>query len=131
LLQELTRKLPDEAFHLQIKKRSENIERVQAGVFHDIVNRSRLGRTQESENPLTVAGEPGGDQQVALLRVRLLGFGRGGLDRCGPQFDHVLRVGDEFAALRDRLVRREADGLGHIPCHTKDFAAEPYGPDWR
>jgi hypothetical protein len=36
---ELARKLPDEAFHLQIKKPSENAGRVQAGVFHDVVNR--------------------------------------------------------------------------------------------
>jgi hypothetical protein len=41
--EELARKLPDEAFHLLIKKRSENAGRVQAGVFHDVVNRSRRG----------------------------------------------------------------------------------------
>jgi hypothetical protein len=33
----LSRQLPDAAFHLQIKKRSQNFRRVQAGAFHNII----------------------------------------------------------------------------------------------
>jgi hypothetical protein len=34
--------LPDDTFHLQIKKRSQNFGRVQAGMFHDVINVHRL-----------------------------------------------------------------------------------------
>ena len=34
--------LPDHAFHLQIKKRSQNFGRVQAGPFHEVINVHRL-----------------------------------------------------------------------------------------
>src|SRR5579859_2221257 len=34
----LSRRLPNDAFHFQIKKRSENFGRVQARSFHDVVN---------------------------------------------------------------------------------------------
>ena len=34
----LARQLPDDAFHLQIKERSQNFGRVQAGAFHDVIN---------------------------------------------------------------------------------------------
>jgi hypothetical protein len=32
------RQLPDHAFHLQVKKRSQNLARVQAGIFHQFIN---------------------------------------------------------------------------------------------
>jgi hypothetical protein len=34
----LARRLPHEAFHFQIKKRSENLGRVQAGSFDDVIH---------------------------------------------------------------------------------------------
>ncbi len=38
----LSRQLPDDAFHLQIKERSQNFGRIQAGAFHNIINVHRL-----------------------------------------------------------------------------------------
>jgi len=38
----LSRQLPDDAFHLQIKKRSQNFGRIQTGAFHNIINVHRL-----------------------------------------------------------------------------------------
>jgi hypothetical protein len=34
----LPRHLPDDAFHLQIKERSQNFGRIQAGAFHNVIN---------------------------------------------------------------------------------------------
>ena len=38
----LARQLPDDTFHLQIKERSQNFGRIQAGAFHNIINVHRL-----------------------------------------------------------------------------------------
>jgi hypothetical protein len=43
----LSRQLPDDAFHLPIKKRSQNFGRIQAGAFHNIINMHRLLGTQQ------------------------------------------------------------------------------------
>jgi hypothetical protein len=43
----LRRQLPDDAFHLQIKERSQNFGRIQAGAFHNIVNMYRFLRAKQ------------------------------------------------------------------------------------
>src|SRR5439155_12491486 len=93
LAEEFARQLPDEAFHLQIKKRSENVGRVQAGVFDDVVNGSRLVGTEEGVNLLTAAGQGSGNQQIALQGLRLFGFSESGTDRCWQLFDDVVGIG--------------------------------------
>ena len=78
LAEELARKLTDEPLHLQIKKRSENVGGVQAGVFRDVVNRSRLVGTEGGVDFLAAVGEGRGDEQIALLSFGLFSFGEGG-----------------------------------------------------
>src|SRR5262249_29421459 len=68
-------------------------------------NRSRLGgQNSGARNPLVAAGERGGDQLVALLRFRPLGWAA--LRSRPPR-------GDEFGAVRDKQVRREASPQAH------------------
>jgi hypothetical protein len=43
----LAGQLPDDALHLQIKKRSQNFRRVQARAFHDVINMHRLLGTEQ------------------------------------------------------------------------------------
>jgi len=50
--------------HLQIKKRSENLGRVQAGVFGGVVNGPRFPGTPERVNLLAAAGQGGGTDRL-------------------------------------------------------------------
>jgi hypothetical protein len=85
--------LPDEAFHLLFKKRSENVARVQAGVFHDVVNWFRLIGAELRVDLLAAAGKRGGDEQAALLE-----FGCSGLVQ-------AARTGNQLGSLLDQEPR--------------------------
>jgi hypothetical protein len=58
----LARQLPDDAFHLQIKERSQNFGRIQAGAFHDIINVHWLLGAEQLVELFLLAIQCGGGQ---------------------------------------------------------------------
>jgi len=80
------RQLPDDAFHLQVKERSQNLGRVQAGAFHDVVDGLRFVCAEQFVQLFLRAIEQGSGQQVSLLGFGLLGLDKCRADGCGQLF---------------------------------------------
>ncbi len=75
----LSRQLPDDALQLQIKKRSQNFGRIQAGAFHNIINVHRLLGAEQLEELFLRAIQCSGGQSISLLALKPLGL-RGAQD---------------------------------------------------
>ena len=75
----LSRQLPDDAFHLQIKERSQNFGRIQAGAFHNIINVHQLLGAEQLEELFLRAIQCSGGQSISLLALKPLGL-RGAQD---------------------------------------------------
>src|SRR5580658_1824464 len=76
-------RLPDDAFHLQVKKRSENFGRVQAGTLDDVVDVGGFVGAEKVVELFFDRVEGGGDEEISLLGFGLFGFDEGGADRRG------------------------------------------------
>src|SRR5580658_281431 len=79
----LSRRLPDDAFHLQIEKRSENFGRVQAGTFDKVVDVRGFVGTEEFVELFFRGIEGRRDQEISLFGFGLFGFYEGGADGRG------------------------------------------------
>src|SRR5260370_24793675 len=73
----LSRQLPDDAFHLQIKERSQNFGRIPAGAFHDVMNVHRLLGAERLVQLFLPTIQPGGGQWDSLLTLRPPGLPEG------------------------------------------------------
>jgi hypothetical protein len=120
----LARQLPDHAFHLQIKERSQNLRGVQPGLFHDVVNMPRLVGTQQVVDLLLRRVQRRRQQQVPLLGFRLFRLYQRRADWSRKLLDHILPVGNQLGPLLDQLVRREAHWLGHVARNSEYLPAE-------
>src|SRR5580704_6122513 len=117
-------RLPDDALHLQIEKRSENLGRVQAGSLDDVVDVHGFVGAEEFVELFFGGIQGSGDEEVSLFGFWVLGFYERGANGRGELFDHVFGVCDEFGALLDQLVWREAYWLRYISRDAEDSAAE-------
>jgi hypothetical protein len=108
-------RLPHDAFHLQIEKRSENLGRVQAGSLDDVVDVHGFVGTEEFVELFFGGIQRGADEEVSLFGFRLFGFYERGANGRGEFVDDVFCVCDQLRALLDQLVWREADWLRYVP----------------
>src|SRR6266581_2151024 len=123
----LARQLPNDAFHLQIKERSQNFRRVQAGALHDVINVHRFLGAEQFIEFLLRAVQRGSSQEIPLFGFRFFGLHEGGAHWRGELFDDVFGASDELGALLDEYVWRETHGLGNVPRHAENLSAELHG----
>jgi hypothetical protein len=119
--------LADHAFHLQVEERSQNLRRVQAGVFHEFVDVAGFFGGQQFVKAFFGRAESGGSQEVALLGFGAFGLYQRGADWGGQLFDHVFGVDDQLGALLDQQLRCVADGLSNVAGDAEHLAAEFHG----
>ncbi len=113
----LSRQLPDDAFHLQIKERSQNFGRIPAGAFHDVINVHRLLGAERLVELFLRAIQRGGGQWISLLSLRPLGLQEGGTDGRGQR------------ALRPRLLRLRLRCCRRMRLAEADFERRVFGKD--
>src|SRR5713226_2421418 len=118
------RQLPDDAFHLQVKERSQNLGRVQARVFHDVVNGLWFVCAEQFVQLFLRAIERGSGQQISLFGFGLLGLDECRADGCWQLFNHVIGVGDQLGSLFDQLIGGKAHRLRDGAGHSEDLPAK-------
>ena len=127
----LSRQLPDDAFHLQIKERSQNFGRIQAGAFHNIINVHRLLGAEQLVELFLRAIQCGGVRRRAN-RFRCSASGRSACRRAarmGVGSSSITSSAQvaSFAPCLMSWFGAKLTGCVTFSRHAEDFSAELHG----